>query len=154
MLAVRTENSTLAASGFAGSATTVPEKSLKCPRTLLIMWRIWKLVSECTLSTTQVSARAGLAMRTAAAAAEDSLRVIILYLSPWKWGRRRPCPDVAGGAVRAAPARNASSISMKRARSVAPSGAMKGVGKTPCSPEAREVVPASVPSETLSPELE
>src|SRR5260370_3693891 len=86
MLAALTENSTLAASGLAGSTVIVPAKSLKWPRTLLIMWRIWKLASECILSIAYVSARTGEAASTAAAAVLDTLRIIS---SPCFAGRAR-----------------------------------------------------------------
>src|SRR5438128_4408771 len=90
MLAVLIVNSTVAASGLAASATTVPAKSLKWPRTRLIRWRIWKPASEWFLSMVQVSAKTGEASSSAARAAEGSLRVIISLLD--LRGRRLAVP--------------------------------------------------------------
>ena len=54
------------ASGLAWSIWIVPSKSVKSPRTLETKWRTWKLTSEWTLSTVNVSAaKSGAAARTA-----------------------------------------------------------------------------------------
>src|SRR5262249_14190276 len=86
MLADLIANSTVEASGFAGSTLMVVLKSLKRPETLLTRCRIEKVASECALSETQVSAaRTGEARAaTARATARNvvSLRVISSS-SPW-----------------------------------------------------------------------